>query len=120
VDAAALVYSIASRPSFEHLEHFRQVATMAKSERGEDLVIAVVGSKCDREEERQVTKEEGEELARRFGCGFGETSAKTGQNVERVLADLVRSLRETRSAISGADGALQKWEEKKKKKCITL
>jgi GTPase KRas protein len=117
-DAVALLYSITSRASFEHLEHFWQVAKMAKSKG--DHVIMVIGNKCDRDQEREVLKEEGEELAGRFGGRFSEVSAKTGQNAERMLSNLVRSLRKARPTTSSADGGLQKQLERKKKKCVTL
>jgi GTPase KRas protein len=100
------------------LERHRYAATRTIA--GGNPVFVVIGNQCDRETERQVPQEEGEELARRFGCQFCETSAKTGQNVQRVFADLVRNLREARHAISGAESALQKREERRKKKCVTL
>jgi GTPase KRas protein len=113
-DALALVYSITSRASFEHIRKFaQQEATKAKSEGCP--VVVVVGNKCDKDYAREVAKEEGAELARKAGCDFVETSAKTGQNVERVLANLVRSLRGTRLAVFSADGSPQE-----KKRCVTL
>ena len=79
-----LVYSIASRSTFERLEKFRHFK-----------IIMLVGNKCDKTYEREVSKEEGAALARQFGCKFIETSAMTAQNVERLFMDLVRSLRQT-------------------------
>ncbi|KNG80937.1 Ras-like protein [Aspergillus nomiae NRRL 13137] len=55
--------------------------------------IIVVGNKCDLEKERAVTVEEGEALARQFGCKFIETSAKSRINVENAFYDLVREIR---------------------------
>lgn len=118
--AWALVYSITSRASFDHLIALSpQVATQAKLEGGP--VLVVLGNKCDlHEARREVPKKEGEELARWFGCHFCETSAKTGQNVGRVIADLVRRLRQPRLAISGVDSGPQKREERRKKTCVIL
>lgn len=56
----------------------------------------LVGNKCDKSYEREVTREEGVDLARSFECEFLETSAKTGVNVERLFTVLVRKLRESR------------------------
>ncbi len=43
-----------------------------------------MGSKCDLEQDREVTKDEGKALADKFGCPFFETSAKTRVNVDEV------------------------------------
>ncbi|KAJ7667358.1 ras protein [Mycena rosella] len=118
--AWALVYSITSGASFDHLIALSpQVATHAKLEGGP--VLVVLGNKCDLHEAlREVPKKKGEELARWFGCHFCETSAKTGQNVGRVIADLVRRLRQPGLAISGVDSGPQKREERRKKTCVIL
>jgi len=90
-----LVYSITSRYSFEYLEDIYQ--SMRRVKRGE-LIFMLVGTKCDKmAHEREVLKREGAALARQYGCGFIETSAKTTQNVDRLFINLVRSLRQTGS-----------------------
>jgi GTPase KRas protein len=48
---------------------------------------------CDREYERQVSKEEGEALAKGFGCPFLETSAKSRRNVDEAFYEVVREIR---------------------------
>jgi GTPase KRas protein len=45
-------------------------------------------------ENREVTEEEGASLARQLGCEFIEASPKTGENVERAFASLIRTLRQ--------------------------
>lgn len=46
----------------------------------------LVGNKCDLESERQVQFSEGQELAKKWGCTFYETSAKTKMNnIVRIL-----------------------------------
>ncbi|KAJ7678265.1 ras protein [Mycena polygramma] len=111
-----LVYSIASRSTFERLEVFRQSVRRAK---GADPVLMLVGNKCDKAYEREVAKEEGELLARQMGCEFIETSAITAQNVERVFTSLVRALRQKRNSESGAPNPGQP-KERGPKKCIIL
>jgi GTPase KRas protein len=54
----------------------------------------LLGNKCDVDSERTVSMEEGVALARRYNCPFLETSARTGENVERAFSDLVRMLRD--------------------------
>ena len=43
----------------------------------------LVGNKCDKMGEREVSREEGAYMARKLRCDFIETSAKTCVNVER-------------------------------------
>jgi len=127
VQGFLLVYSITSRASFDLLENFRQSMLPAKRE---EPVFTLVGNKCDMVNEREVSREEGAALARKFGCEFFETSAKTAQNVERVFTNLVRTLRmhkEAQSSAAGVSPALPTsptpgFPTKKKKsfKCIVL
>ena len=45
-------------------------------------IIVLIGNKCDLEEERQVTIDEGQELADAYGLLFFETSAKNDVNIK--------------------------------------
>ena len=47
--------------------------------------MVLVGNKKDLDDRRQVTTEEGQELADKFGMQFYETSAKTGENVDNIF-----------------------------------
>jgi GTPase KRas len=67
-------------------------------------IFMLVGNKCDKTYEREVSEEEGIALARSFGCEFMETSAKTAKNVERLFTNLVRALRSTRQPELGQAG----------------
>ena len=54
----------------------------AKSIRGSDLLIILVGNKIDCAEKRQVATEEGQALAKELDVMFIETSAKAGINIK--------------------------------------
>lgn len=86
----------------------------------EKAVFMLVGNKCDKQYEREVSREEGAQLARHFGCEFLETSAKTCVNVERLFTHLVRLLRQSRQAEQGVARTLQDKEKKKLIKCIVM
>ncbi|KAK7694388.1 hypothetical protein QCA50_001574 [Cerrena zonata] len=114
-----LVYSIASRATFERLEVFRQAMLKVKRQAP---IFMLVGNKCDKQYEREVTREEGIQLARTFGCEFLETSAKTAHNVERLFTTLVRLLRQSKEQ-DGSPGPVHPPEEKKKdriRRCIIM
>ena len=87
---AVLVYSIDNRESFIHIENW---LNDLKSQANEDVRIFLVGNKADLEEERKVTKEEGEKYKLDYNLDlFMETSAKTGQNARNVLIEAAKIL----------------------------
>ena len=93
---------------------------MRRVKRG-DPIFMLVGNKCDKVQEREVSREEGAALARQFGCEFIETSAKTAQNVERVFTNLVRALRQTKSIEVGPSTSTKSNEkDRPKRKCVIM
>jgi Ras-related protein Rab-6A len=64
-----------------------------RSERGNDVVICLVGNKTDLgNDKRQVSTEEGEERAKKDGLMFMECSAKAGYNVKSLFRKLATAL----------------------------
>lgn len=63
-----------------------------RGERGDDVIVVMVGNKTDLSEKRQVTTEEGEKKAKDLGCLFIETSAKTGHNVKALFSKIAQAL----------------------------
>ncbi|KAJ3142626.1 Ras GTPase ras2 [Physocladia obscura] len=76
-----IVYSITSRETFYRIERFRDQIMRVK-DTDDSIPMILVGNKCDRNGEREVSREEGQALALRLQCDFIETSAKTRINVE--------------------------------------
>ncbi|PGH26919.1 hypothetical protein AJ80_01300 [Polytolypa hystricis UAMH7299] len=101
-----LVYSITSRQSFEEIMTYQQQILRVKDK--DYFPIILVGNKCDLDKERVVSQQEGEALAREFGCKFIETSAKSRINVDNAFYDIVREIRrynKEMSSYSGGGGA---------------
>lgn len=81
-----LVYAVNSRISFDKLQEWvDEVNKFANN-----LPIIIVGNKNDLEEERQVSREEGENFAKKINCNFYEVSAKTGYNVATVFDEIAQ------------------------------
>ncbi|KAK6361440.1 Ras GTPase ras2 [Orbilia blumenaviensis] len=116
-----LVYSISSRSSFTRIKKFHQQIQRVKDSipnayggssplsspvlsGGRDattpIPIMLVGNKSDRVTEREVSHQEGMELARELECQFVEASAKNCVNVEKAFYDVVRLLRKQRQSSS--------------------
>ena len=90
VHGYVLVYSVASRSSFEQIEILNDKILHAC---GSDAVPRIlVGAKCDLRLERQVTIEQGRELAQKLGCLFLECSAKHNENIDTVFLKLLESI----------------------------
>ncbi|KAL1900327.1 RAS1 protein [Ceratocystis pirilliformis] len=94
-----LVYSITSRQSFDEITTFQQQILRVKDK--DYFPMVVVGNKCDLESQREVTRQEGEALARGFNCKFIETSAKLRINVEKAFFDIVREIRRYNREMQG-------------------
>ncbi|RYP11630.1 hypothetical protein DL765_007678 [Monosporascus sp. GIB2] len=92
-DAAVLIYDVTVRESFDIMSAVADVIRDSLGMREYSLVL--VGNKSDcRDDERQVSWAEGHRLAASFRirCSFIETSAKKGDNVNRIFPQLGRDV----------------------------
>ena len=81
-----LVYDITRTDSFDNLKFWiKQI-----QDRGPVDVknIMILGNKCDMEEKRQISKEQGEAFAKENGLSFLETSAKNNVNIEEAFLQM--------------------------------
>ena len=119
-----LVYSISSRSSFTRIQKFHHQIQRVKESAaagsptfpGSPLSqtmgsislgpppIMLVGNKCDRVTEREVSTQEGSALAKQLNCDFVEASAKNCINVEKAFYDVVRQLRKQRANAPSRQG----------------
>lgn len=63
-----------------------------RTERGQDVVIMLVGNKTDISDRRQVSIEEGSDKAKEENVMFIETSAKAGYNIKALFRKLATVL----------------------------
>ena len=92
-----LVYCITKRSSFEIIRRLHNQVVRVKTKQATEprypgappqlapfAPIMLVGNNSDRVTEREVSRQEGYELAKELGCDFVEASAKSCINVEKV------------------------------------
>lgn len=93
-----IVFDLSSRESFEGLTSWvREVEKHVPKE----IPRILVGNKCDMVVEREITTEEGKELADKLGMEYIETSARDSVNVQEVFESLARkSLVRTRAMMN--------------------
>jgi small GTP-binding protein len=87
--AILIVFDITDRESFEHVRNWMaDIDKFAK----EGVLRILVGNKCDLENSRQVRKEEGNEIANKYGIKYIETSAKDTINIEDLFISTAKHL----------------------------
>ncbi|KAK9368068.1 ras family-domain-containing protein [Lipomyces kononenkoae] len=86
---AVVVYDVTNRNSFINTSKW---IDDVRAERGNDVIIVLVGNKTDLNDKRQVTTEEGEKKAKEFKVMFIETSAKAGHNVKTLFRRIAQAL----------------------------
>ncbi|KAF8080617.1 hypothetical protein N665_0932s0017 [Sinapis alba] len=86
---AVIVYDVANRQSFLNTSKWVEDV---RTERGNDVIIVLVGNKTDLVDKRQVSIEEGDNKARDFGVIFIETSAKAGFNIKPLFRKISAAL----------------------------
>ncbi|CEI95490.1 Putative Small G-protein Ras2 [Rhizopus microsporus] len=109
-----IVYSITSRSTFETADKFKQQIVRIKEV--ESIPLILVGNKCDKVIEREVSRDEGFIKAHELHCDFIETSAKTCTNVERAFYSVARQIKQARDGVLAND----KIHKKENKKCLIL
>ena len=96
---ALIVYDVTRKESFNHIPTW--IANVVDT-LDESIPTVLVGNKCDLDELRVVTVEEGQLLAEELSTQykrvipFFEASAKTNQNVEEIFLKLVEMMSEER------------------------
>ncbi|KAG2430790.1 hypothetical protein HYH02_013629 [Chlamydomonas schloesseri] len=86
---AVVVYDITNRQSFLNTARWIQEV---RTERGNDVIIFLVGNKTDLIDKRQVSIEEGDAKARELNVNFIETSAKAGLNIKALFRKIAAAL----------------------------
>eukprot|EP01130_Rhizamoeba_saxonica_P005971 TRINITY_DN2366_c0_g1_i1.p1 TRINITY_DN2366_c0_g1~~TRINITY_DN2366_c0_g1_i1.p1 ORF type:complete len:190 (-),score=36.07 TRINITY_DN2366_c0_g1_i1:108-677(-) len=108
-----VMYSIISEQSFKAIHDIQQEIMMVKDDDTTPWVL--VGNKCDLEEKRVITKEQGQELATKHNCPFLESSALSRINVDETFNEIVRKVLERR----GPEEENRK-ESSSRRRCIVM
>ncbi|KAI8390128.1 ferrous iron transporter B [Blakeslea trispora] len=82
-----LVYSISSKSSFDMIKIIRD--KILDFTGLETVPCVIVGNKSDLNMQRQVSTQEGQELAQQWNCPFVETSAKLDENVSKIFDHII-------------------------------
>ena len=81
-----LTFSVISKKSFENIPKWiKQIKEVSN----EEVPIFLVGNMNDNEEKREITREEGEKLAKEYYINYYECSSKTGKNINLIFDELL-------------------------------
>merc|ERR1712157_217327 len=113
-----LVYDVTDRRSFESIRNW-----ISQIQQHADVHVnkILVGNKCDMTDEKVVSTEEGQKLAKEFGIDFWEASAKNDINVEDSFICIARGVKD-RLIADGSGGpaggvSLSTPSQQQNKKC---
>ena len=85
---AVIVYDVTNRNSFKSVQKW---IDDVKNQRGEGVIIALLANKIDLDD-RDVTENEGREMAENNNILFKEVSAKTGVNIQEFFKEIAALL----------------------------
>lgn len=102
-----MVYDVTRRDTFTNLADIwaKEVDVYSTNP---DCIKMLVGNKVDKADSRAVTKQEGIDFARQYGCLFLECSARTRENVEKCFEELVLKIMETPSLLTDGSTGVKK------------
>eukprot|EP00741_Cyanophora_paradoxa_P022530 tig00021464_g21756.t1 len=100
---AVVVYDVTNRTSFMNTAKWVEEV---RNERGNDVIVMLVGNKTDLVDKRQVSIEDGEAKAKDLGIMFIETSAKAGFNIKALFRKIAAALPGMENTQIGRDSDL--------------
>lgn len=85
-----VVYDVTVKKTFDNITKWlKEIETFA----GQNVQKLLVGNKCDLEDQRVITSDEGQALANEIGIPFVETSAKSRSNVTTAFETMARNIK---------------------------
>ena len=86
-DGVILVFDLTNKETLDLVNYW---ADCIKKNNRDNIGLILFGNKSDLENDRDVTYEEGKNLADKLKCLYYEGSAKTGENIEFVMNEIAK------------------------------
>eukprot|EP01095_Lingulamoeba_sp_RSL-Kostka_P005503 TRINITY_DN1683_c0_g1_i1.p1 TRINITY_DN1683_c0_g1~~TRINITY_DN1683_c0_g1_i1.p1 ORF type:complete len:207 (-),score=73.36 TRINITY_DN1683_c0_g1_i1:262-882(-) len=99
-----LVYDVTKKESFDNIEMWLGEVEMYTNTI--EPVKLLVGNKVDKESDREVSVNQGEELAKEKGMVFIETSAKTKKGIKQAFQEIVQQIIDQKGFDSGENNGI--------------
>jgi small GTP-binding protein len=88
-DGVLIAFDVTNEQSFENVKNW---INSINENADKDIVKMLIATKIDMEDDRKISKEEGEELASEFGMPYLETSAKADINVKASILAIMEKV----------------------------
>lgn len=98
---ALLVYSVTEQESFDAIDSWLQ---SLQDSADPNIILFLIGNKCDLENERVIDTETGREKASKINANFYEVSAKTGNGIDELFQDIPKIYLEAEEGSSKKKG----------------
>lgn len=92
-DGIIISYDVTDEKSFKSIENWVE---SIKQHADQSAPRILVGNKIDLTDNRQVSREQGELLAKQYGIGFYETSAKMNLGLQEAFEDVIEQTYKTK------------------------
>ena len=91
-EGVLLAYDITNTESFDNLKNW--IKSIKTNIEGKNIFIPVIiiGNKIDMEDSREIEKENAEKFAKENNYKYFETSAKTGEGIDKAIRELVSQI----------------------------
>ena len=91
-EGVLLTYDITNSDSFDNLKNW--IDSIKKNMEGKNIFIPVIiiGNKIDMEDSREIEKEAAQKFSKENNYKYFETSAKTGEGVDKAIRELVSQI----------------------------
>ena len=86
---AFIVYDITSKNTFNSVEKW---VNEIRSSADKKITFILIGNKTDLEKQREVSEEQGKEKAHKIEAAFLETSALSGDNIEKAFEMMINEI----------------------------
>ena len=86
---ALLVYDITRKATFENIDNW---LIDLRTNADKDILILLIGNKSDLIDTREINEEEARTKAEQYNIAFLETSAKTGDNINKAFSQLIEEV----------------------------
>jgi len=107
---AILMYDITNKESFEKIPNY---INEIKENCPKDIIIMIIGSKCDDGTNRKISENDGKNIAVQNNCLFCEVSSKNGLNVALTFENLAFSMLEKYNEMKDKEDKVQRKKERK-------